>query len=113
MHEPAIIEIAEGNGLWSDEVSDAMEKLQTYVKKEWLIVPSNTQLVETWVKNANECTQTGKDQHFSSMLALSRSTNVFDIKYKAKREAEVRELKGNKYFTKGKVGNRIDKRTGE
>ena len=47
------------------------------------------------------------------MLALCRSTNVFDIKYKAKREAEVRELKGDKYFTKGKVGNRIDKRTGE
>ena len=47
------------------------------------------------------------------MLALCRSTNVFDIKYKEKREVEVRELKGDTYFTKGKVGNRIDKREGE
>ena len=35
------------------------------------------------------------------------------MKYKAKREAEVRELKGNKYFTKGTIGNRVDKLTGE
>ena len=27
LYEPAIIEIAEGNGLWYDEVSDAMKKL--------------------------------------------------------------------------------------
>ena len=113
MHEPIIIEIAEGNGLWSDKVSEAMKKLQAYVKKEWLILPSNTQLVETWVKNANECTETGEDQHFLSMLALCQSTHVFDIKYKANREAEVRELKRKKYFTKGKIGNRIDNRTGE
>ena len=78
-----------------------IEEVQVFVKQEWFIVPINTQLVETWVKNANECTATGKDQHFSSLLALCRSTSVFDIKYKAKKEAEVRELKGNKYFTKG------------
>ena len=63
LHEPAIIEIVKSNGLWSDEVSEAMTKLQAYMKKEWLIVPSNTQRVETWVKNTNECTETGKDQY--------------------------------------------------
>lgn len=92
---------------------EAIELFQTYVQTEWFIIPSNTQLVETWVKNANKCTATGKDQHFSSMLALCCSSTVFDMKYKAKREAEVREWKGNKYFTKGTIGNRVDKLTGE
>ena len=47
------------------------------------------------------------------MIAISRSTTVFDYKYKAKEEAKVRVLKGNKYFSKGIKGERIDKRTGE
>ena len=47
-HRDAIIEIAEGKELWSED-SDCMRKFRQYVKNNWLTVNTNTQLVERWV----------------------------------------------------------------
>ena len=99
-HRDAIIEIAEGKELWSED-SDCMRKFRQYVKNNWLIVSTNTQLVERWVNDSNECTLSGKDEHFSSIIATCRSATIFDYKVDARTEAEGRELKGNQYVEKG------------
>ena len=110
-HRDAIIEIAEGKELWSED-SDCMRKFRQYVKNNWLIVSTNTQLVERWVKDSNECTLSGKDEHFSSIIATCRSATIFDYKLDARTEAEGRELKGNQFVVKGIKGQRINRKTG-
>jgi len=112
-HRIAIQELAEGNKIWDENTSENMQKFKDYIKKEWLIVVSNTQLVERWVKDSNECTLSGKSDHFASIIAVCRSATVFDYKEDAKIEAEGRELKGNQFKTKGIKGERILKKTGE
>ena len=74
---------------------------------------TNTQLVERWVKDSNECTLSGKDEHFSSIIATCRSATIFDYKMDARTEAEGRELKGNQYVEKGMKGQRINRKTGQ
>ena len=69
-HECAICEMAEGARLWNKDASDNIRKFREYVEEEWLIVPSNTQLVERWVKDSNECTFTNKDKHLASLMAI-------------------------------------------
>merc|ERR1740124_1959621 len=40
----------------------------------------NHVVVERWVKDSNECTYTGKDDHFASMVGMCRSSTVFEYK---------------------------------
>ena len=70
LHRITIKELAEGNILWGENISENMQKNQGFVKREWLIVVSNTQLVERWVKDSNKCTASGKDKIFSSIIAI-------------------------------------------
>eukprot|EP00957_Ditylum_brightwellii_P174533 13289117-Ditylum_brightwellii.AAC.1 len=60
--------------------------MQHYIEEEWYNVPTNTQIVKRWVKDANECTYLGKDENFSSLIAACRSANVFDYKNISKEE---------------------------
>ena len=82
------------------------------MKNNWLIVVTNTKLNERWVKDSNECTYTGKDEHFDWAVAICRSCSIFDYKMMAKKASETRTLKGNKYNTPGMLGKRINKMTG-
>ena len=77
------------------------------------IVVSNTHLVERWVKDSNECTYSGKDPHFASLIGMCRSTTVFEYKSESLKQAHCRVLKGNQFVTSGKVDERICKKTGE
>ena len=90
-----------------------MGKFQNYIKRNWLPIVTNTQLVERWVKDSNECTYTGKDDHFASMIGLCRSSTVFDYKEYAKADFNQRALKGNRFTSGGKFGERIIKKTGQ
>ena len=89
-----------------------MSKFQKYVKSNWLPIVTNTQLVERWVKDSNECTSTGKDDHFASMIGVCRSSTVFDYKEHAKAKCTQRELRDNKFMSSGKIGERIVKEIG-
>ena len=106
-------EIAEGACLWEGEGSEAMLKFRGYIKDNWFIVVTNTQLVERWVKDSNECTHSGKDDIFSSMIAICRSTTVFDYKEQAKAAARERILKGNQHMATGQIGTRTHKKSGK
>lgn len=44
--QPALNEIANGNGLWVSDGSERMIKFKKYIKNAWLIIPSSTQLCE-------------------------------------------------------------------
>ena len=62
---PALNEIANGNELWVSDCSENMTKFKNYIKNAWLIVPSNTQLCERWVKDSNECVVTGRSERLT------------------------------------------------
>ena len=80
--------------MWIED-SEYMHKSRQYVKHSWLIASTNTQLVERWVKDSNECTLSEKDKHFLSLITTCQSTTTFDYKANARREAEGRELRCN------------------
>ena len=108
--------MSEGKSLWetgNDNTSNYIRKFQEYVKKKWLILPSNTQLVERGVKDAKKCTSTNKDDYLSSLLALLRSATVFQFHAHYEKIDENRVMKGNRFMTSGSIGERIDKWTGE
>ena len=90
-----------------------MSKFRKYIKSNWLPIVTNTQLVERWVKDSNECTYTGKDGHFASMIGVCRSSIVFAYKEHAKAKCTQRELRGNKCMSSGKIGEQIVKKTGQ
>ena len=54
---------------------------------------------------------TGKDEHFASLVGICRSATVFEYKHDAKIDAKQQVMKGNRFFTEEKVGERIDKQT--
>ena len=110
LHKAAIIEIADGASLWESD-SENLKSFREYVKEKWLVVCTNTQLVERWVKDANECTYSGKDEYFSSLIGICRAGTVFQ--YNIELQESDRELKGNRFYSSGKKGERICKKTGE
>ena len=83
----------------------------SYVKDTFFTVSTNTQLVECWVKDANECYATGKYEHIVSLIGICCSATVFEYKHDSKIEAREQVVKGNQYFSTEKIGERIDKRT--
>ena len=112
LHRNAIHEISEGVKLWEGEGSESVQRFRKYIKANWYIVPTNTQLVERWVKDSNECTHSGKEDHVASLIAVYRSVTVFEYKYEAKEAAKDRVLRGNQFLSSGKIGTRIWKGTG-
>ena len=113
LHQDAIVRLSEGEKLWDSEGSETVINFRNYVKQKWFIVVTNTQLVERWVKDSNECTHSGKEDHIASLVAMCRSATVFEYKYEAKVAAQTRILKANQHFSAGKIGSRVIKKTGE
>ena len=83
-HVAAIKELAEGKQIWVNGMSESMIRFQEYIELHWLPIVTNTQLVERWVKDSNECPYTGKDDHFASMVGVCHSSTVFEYKEVAK-----------------------------
>ena len=65
------------------------------------------------MKDSNECTYLSKDEKMANIYAIVRSCTVMQYTDTAAELLSNRERKGNKYFTSGRKGERIDKRTGE
>ena len=84
--QPQLRLLACGHDLWSDAVE--LEAMQRYVRQYYIAFPSNNQLTERWVKDSNECTHSGKDDHIASLIAVCRSATVFEYKYEAKQLAK-------------------------
>ena len=74
---------------------------------------THTQLDERWIKDSNECTYTGKDDHFASMVGISLSSTVFEYNDQVKRESSKRDMEGNTFLHKGKIGEKIIKKIEE
>ena len=106
VHIDAIKEIADGFNLRAEKQSECLMKFKCLVQLNWLIIPTNAQLVERWVKDSNECAYTEKDEHFASMVSLCHSSTVFPYKHEARQLATTRTLKGNKHVASGKLGKR-------
>ena len=104
--------MANGTGrLWDDDCVQ-MLPLRKYVQEKWLKIATNSQLVERWVKDSNECTATSKDEKMANIYAIIRSCTVMYFNDDCRREHKDRIRKATKFFTRGKLGERTDKRTG-
>ena len=111
-NQAQIASIANGTfTLWENE-NDEMEIFRTYIRKKWLIVPSNSQLAERWVKDSNECTYTNKNESLANMYALVRSTTVMVHKDDAQVSYGSRVRKATRNLSAGRIGERMDRRTG-
>ena len=75
-HQQAIRRITSGESLWESE-SNEMRTFRNYVRENWLTIPTNTQLVERWVKDCNECTSNTREKNVADAIAILRSTTVF------------------------------------
>ena len=60
LYGDAVSSLSEGVNLWEGEGSEGMQSFRKYVKANWCIIVTNTQLVEQWIKDSNECTHSGK-----------------------------------------------------
>ena len=69
----AVHEIAAGNNMWYDAASPTLLDFRNTVKTEWLPLASNTQFVESGVKEAKLCSSTGKQEQMRSVMAIGRS----------------------------------------
>ena len=111
-HVRAIRSISEGENLW-DNVSNDMGQFIEYVEDNWLTIPTNTQLVERWVKDANECTFNTKEEGLANAVALLRSVTIFRYRRKVLRMSHERVLSANQHRSGGKAGSRMNKNTGK
>ena len=104
--------MAAGTGrLWDSNCHNILP-LRKYVEDNWLKIATNSQLAERWVKDSNECTATSKDEKMSNIYAIIRSHTVMSFNSEASLEYKDRVRKATKHFTQGRLGERIDKRTG-
>ena len=83
----------------------------TYCKKIFIVV-SNTQLVERRVKDSNNCTLSGKDEHFSLFIGMCQSMTVFEYKSLSLKITQL-YVKSKQMENKWKVGESICKKTAE
>ena len=115
LHREALVRIAdEDEKLWKDDTNKSVSvaKFEEYIEDNWFKIAANSQLAKQWVKDSNECTYTNKDEKMSNIFALLCSHTVFQFGEAANQKIIDRERKASKNFTKGKKGERIDKRTG-
>ena len=98
--------------MW-DNVSNDMGQFIEYVEDNWLTIPTNTQLVERWVKDANECTFNTKEEGLADAVALLRSVTIFRYRRKVLRMSHERVLSANQHRSGGKAGSRMNKNTGK
>lgn len=72
----AVKKIYKGGNLWESE-SIEIKRFRTLLKYKWLIIPTNTQLVECWVKDSNKCTFNIKEESLVDAIAILCSTSIF------------------------------------
>ena len=101
-----------GIGRLYDKNCEEMRSFQKYVEDNWLKIATNSQLVEQWVKDSNECTVTGKDEKVSNIYAIIRPRTVMTFSDDTSREHKDRIRKASKLISRGRLGERIEKRTG-
>ena len=75
--------------------------------RHWIPFPSQTQIVETGVKDAALCASTGRLEKTRTVMAILRSKTVHDSNKKAAKEKDdIGFIKANQYMTAGKGGLR-------
>ena len=99
--------VVEGR-LWDLTRSD-LEPFRHYVSMNWFEIATNTQLAERWVKDSNKCTATSKDEKISNIYAIIRSRTIMCFNDDARDAYINRICKATKFYTRGKLGHRIDK----
>jgi len=109
LHHDALFIISEGVILWENVGSEAVLKFRKYVESKFVIVVTDTQLVNRWVKDSHRCTHIGKDDHITSMIAICRSATVLDYKHMVKQAAKDRILHGNQHLAADKIRTWADK----
>ena len=105
-HEDSLRKIAHGESIlfpldaetieWDDDLSD----LRLCAAETWLALPSNTQWIESLVKDADFCNRTGKDESSASNLSMLRSIMVSNVVNRVKSDPECANSKRKKKMLK-------------
>ena len=104
--------MAAGTGRLWDPSCVSMFPFQKFVEDNWIKIATNSQLAERWVKDSNKCTATSKDKKMANIYTIIRSRTEMSFNDDSSREHKDCMRKASKFFTQGKLGERIDKRTG-
>ena len=73
--------------MWDNEgVSQELKEFREYAEDRWLHLPSNTQFVESGVKEAKICGLSQRSERMRSIYALIRSHTTFNFLDVAKRQ---------------------------
>ena len=108
---PHLDAMADGSATLRGIYDDRMKQFNEYHETKWLKVPTNSQLAERWVKDSNECTYTGKDEKSNSLeIVRSRIVLYFNVEAYEEHKDNTRKVTNN--FTRRKLEERTNKRTG-
>ena len=96
LHQPALEKLAiGGGGLWLvNQTDNDSNALLTYIKKNFLPLPSNNQCVKAGVKDAALCCRSGRSERISSLLNFFRSKITTNVVSDATTTSIVTPLKG-------------------
>ena len=89
-------------------LSEKMSEFLAYIENTWYPLASNTQFVESGVKEAKICATTRRDEMVRSIYTLIRSSvvNKCSEEATAKVKNEKIVLKGNRFLLSGELGKR-------
>ena len=104
--------MASGTGKLWDGNCEGIRHFQKYVEDNWLKIATNSQLAERWVKDSDEFIATSRDKKMSNIYAIIMSRTVMISNDDTGREHKDRIRKVTKFFSRGRLGERNDKRTG-
>ena len=78
-YQEAIKKIYLAESLW-ESVSKKMIEFGKYVKENWLRIPTNTRLVERWVKYSNKCNFNTTYVGLADVVAILRLNTMFHFR---------------------------------
>ena len=104
----AIIELANGGNIFQGPLTKGMSILKRHVMEKYYPLPSNTQFVESGVKEAKICHSTNRNDMMRSMYAFIRSKTVRQGISDAveERDQNQEKMRGNRYVSAGKKNER-------
>jgi hypothetical protein len=112
-HRTAIQMVANDHDMWAATPHPILAAFRQHYLNSYAAFPSNSQMAESNIKDANYCQIPGRNEKTSSMFATARAGLVGSILQNSKEAFQKQtKIKGNKYMSGGKYGERIAKSDG-
>jgi hypothetical protein len=112
-HLLAIQMVGNNHDMWGATAPPVLAAFCQHYLASYAAFPSNSQMAESNIKDANFCQIPGRNEKTSSMFATARSGLVGSILQNSKEAFQKQtKIKGNQHMSGGKYGERIAKSDG-